>query len=92
LEEKETLVDTGRPYKEEGEVRTFLQEVDEFELVWHRDREDRIITPLGKTDWKFQFEDELPINIEGDIFINKNKFHRLIKGTGDIKLRVKKIL
>jgi len=85
-------VDTGNPYTEDGEVRTFLQEVDEFELVWHRDREDRIVTTLSETDWKFQFENELPIKIEEEIFIPKNKFHRLIKGTGDIKLRVKKII
>jgi len=85
-------VDTGKPYIENGEVRTFLQEVDEFELVWHRDRENRIVTTLSETDWKFQFENELPIKIEGEIYIPKNKFHRLIKGTGDIKLRVKKII
>ncbi len=85
-------MDTGKPYIENGEVRTFLQEVDEFELVWHRDREDRIVTTLSETDWKFQFENELPIKIEGEIYIPKNKFHRLIKGTGDIKLRVKKII
>ena len=85
-------MDTGKPYIENGEVRTFLQEVDEFELVWHRDREDRIVTTLSETDWKFQFENELPIKIEGEIYIPKNKFHRLIKGTGDIKLRVKKTI
>ncbi len=85
-------MDTGKPYIENGEVRTFLQEVDEFELVWHRDREDRIVTTLSETDWKFQFENELPIKIEEEIYIPKNKFHRLIKGTGDIKLRVKKII
>lgn len=85
-------MDTGKPYIENGEVRTFLQEVDEFELVWHRDREDRIVTTLSETDWKFQFENELPIKLEGEIHIPKNKFHRLIKGTGDIKLRVKKII
>jgi len=34
-------VDTGRPYIEEGEVRTFTDNVDEKELVWHRDYEDR---------------------------------------------------
>lgn len=85
-------MDTGRPYIEDGEVRTFFQEVDEFELVWHRDREDRIITSVNKTDWKFQFENELPVEIKGEIFIPKNKFHRLIKGSGDVKLKVKKLI
>ena len=30
------------PYTQEGEIRTFNQDTSEDELVWHRDREDRI--------------------------------------------------
>ena len=41
------------PFTEEGEVRIFTQDISEEELVWHRDREDRIIEPLHDTDWKF---------------------------------------
>ena len=32
-------------------IRTFSQDVDEHELVWHRDREDRIIIPLNENDY-----------------------------------------
>jgi hypothetical protein len=81
-----------RPYIEDGDVRTFTQDVGDFELVWHRDREDRVITPLHSTDWKFQFDNTPPQKIlEGSLFIPKETYHRLIKGSGDLKLKVEKL-
>jgi hypothetical protein len=81
-----------RPYKEDGDVRTFTQDVGDFELVWHRDREDREISPLHPTDWKFQFDNNTPQTLlEGSLFIPKETYHRLIKGSGDLKLKVKKL-
>ena len=84
-------MDTGKPYIEEGEVRTFIQDVDDFELVWHRDREDRVVDPINPTDWLIQFDNELPKKITRLLFIPKNTYHRLIKGTGDLTIRVKKL-
>lgn len=81
----------SRPYVEEGEVRTFSEEVQEFELVWHRDKEDRYIYPQHATDWKFQLDNDIPRVIENEIFIPKETYHRLIKGTGNLKVRIKKI-
>lgn len=89
--EAQTLVDTGRPYIEEGEIRTFLQSTPSFELVWHRDREDRLVSALEKTDWKFQLDNDIPRPLDKEIFIPKQTYHRLIKGTGDLKVRVKKL-
>tara|TARA_R110000803_G_scaffold193475_1_gene256408 strand:- start:215 stop:466 length:252 start_codon:yes stop_codon:yes gene_type:complete len=79
------------PYIEKGEIRTFTQDISEEELVWHRDREDRIIDPTYPTDWKFQFDNETPVNITRLLFIPKNTYHRLIKGTGDLTVKVKKL-
>lgn len=79
------------PYTQEGEIRTFNQDTSEDELVWHRDREDRIIDPLSPTDWKFQFDNQTPVNITRLLFIPKNTYHRLIKGTGDLIIKVKKL-
>ena len=84
-------MDTGRPYIEEGEVRTFTQDISEEELVWHRDREDRIIDPVESTNWMFQFDNELPKKITRLLFIPKGTYHRVIKGTGELKIRVKKL-
>jgi len=83
-------VDTGRPYIEEGEIRTFTDNVDEKELVWHRDYEDRIIEPLQEIDWKFQYDNNTPETLKR-LFIRRGVYHRLIKGTGDLKLKVIKL-
>jgi hypothetical protein len=71
--------------------RTFKSEVLSGEMVWHRDREDRYIEPIEPTNWFFQIDDTLPIKIEGRIFVPKGSWHRAIKGTGDLKIRIKKL-
>lgn len=84
-----------RPYTqsetESDIIRVFSEDVQEFELVWHRDKEDRIVTPLHKTDWKFQLDNDIPRIIEKEIFIPKETYHRLIKGTNNLKVRIQKI-
>jgi hypothetical protein len=84
------------PFKEEKIsentfIRTFYQNVNSNEMVWHLDKEDRIIESIAETDWKFQLDNELPINIKGEIFIPKGTYHRLIKGTGDLKIKLQKL-
>lgn len=81
----------SRPYQEEGQVRTFSEDVQEFELVWHRDKEDRVVKPLHKTDWKFQLDNDIPRVIENEIFIPRETYHRLIKGTGNLKVNILKL-
>ena len=80
------------PYSERRKdnliVRTFSQDIDEEELVWHRDREDREVTVLEETDWQFQFDNELPQVLKDTIFIPKNTYHRLIKGTGELNVHI----
>ena len=68
--------------------RKFTQDIDEEELVWHRDRRDREVKVLGNTDWQFQFEDSIPQQLQDTIFIPKNTYHRLIKGTGNLGIRI----
>lgn len=72
-------------------IRTFTESIDDGELKWHWDEEDRIIEPLHETDWMLQFDNELPIKIEGKIEIKKGVWHRLIKGNSDIRIKIKKI-
>lgn len=88
-------MDTGRPYietkKESYLIREFTQNTPEDEFVWHRDREDRWIESTSETDWKFQFDNETPVNITRLLFIPKNTYHRLIKGTGDLTIKVEKL-
>jgi hypothetical protein len=79
------------PYTEKGEIRTFSKDTEPDELKWHRDREERIVSPIGQNDWLFQRDNELPKPIEGDIRIPKGEWHRVIKGTTDLVVRVQKL-
>jgi hypothetical protein len=72
-------------------IREFYQETDSGEFSWHRDRESRIIESLEETDWLIQLDDELPKKIEGQIFIPMGIYHRLIKGSGDLKIKLQKL-
>lgn len=72
-------------------IREFNEDLDQAELVWHRDREDRVVRILEPGDgWKFQFEDELPFTIEPNmsISISKGEWHRVIKGLGTLKIQI----
>ena len=71
-------------------LREFSADVDEMELIWHEDREDRIVSVVEGNGWKFQFDEELPIEMEDgiDITIPKGVVHRVIKGKGPLKIKV----
>jgi hypothetical protein len=58
---------------------------------WHRDREDRIVEIIGETDWQLQMDNELPKTMSGKVFIPKEVWHRIIKGNGDLKVRITKL-
>jgi hypothetical protein len=83
------------PFKENKiSKNTFIREfthTDSGEFMWHRDREDRIIESIAETDWKIQIDNELPKKIEGEVFIPMGVYHRLIKGTGDLKINLTKL-
>jgi hypothetical protein len=79
-------------YIEEGyHIRTFFEGTDDMELVWHRDREDRIVEGVGDTDWMIQMDNELPKPLTESIYIPKETYHRVIKGSGNLKVKVKKL-
>jgi hypothetical protein len=81
-----------RPYKDvltdKAVIREFDESIDQIELMWHRDNEDRVVSPVNKTDWKFQIENQLPKEIQGEIFIPRGVWHRIIKGTGSVKVKI----
>jgi hypothetical protein len=89
-------VDSGRPYKDLEEtdfyiIREFDENIDPIELLWHRDDEDRTVEIIGETDWKLQLEDSLPTSLNQPIFIPRHQWHRVIKGTGNLKIKIYKI-
>ena len=81
-----------RPYKdvliEDTLIREFNENIDPIELMWHRDNEDRLIEAIGDTDWMFQIDNQLPIEMKGEIFIPRGIWHRIIKGTRSVKIKI----
>ena len=88
-------MDSGKPYTDieitdEYIIREFGDNIDPIELMWHRDDEDRIVEIIGNTDWKLQLDNSLPTSLQEHIFIPKHEWHRVIKGTGTLKLKINK--
>ena len=81
----------GKPYWEDGIIRTFDPTRDDKEFVWHRDMEDREIEVLEGEGWQLQIEDCLPFLLELDeeIHIPKMVYHRLIKGYNTLRIEIK---
>lgn len=69
--------------------RTFKQDISKDDL----DLKDRYITIISASNWMFQFDDELPIKLMDNqkIFIPKLKYHRIIKGDGELKIKIEEI-
>jgi hypothetical protein len=72
-------------------LREFEESVDTDDLEWHRDREDRIVEIIGETDWELQMDNQLPQRMTGKIFIPKEVWHRVIKGTNELKVKIIKL-
>jgi quercetin dioxygenase-like cupin family protein len=85
-----------KPYQEvinknNSRLREFKIDIDSNELVWHKDEKDRHITILEGEGWQFQKDNELPLLLkEGDIiFIPKETYHRIIKGSSNLLINIK---
>ena len=74
-------------------LREFSNDVDSHELVWHRDKKDRIVKILEGNNWKFQLDNKLPVTLtEGmTIFIPKQTYHRILKGSNNLKIEIKEV-
>ena len=73
-------------------LRKFNQETESGEFTWHRDREDRIVESINQTDWLVQIDNQLPQALNKPVFIPKGIYHRVIKGTGDLEIKVQKLI
>jgi hypothetical protein len=68
-------------------IRTFSADVEDGNLQWHRDREDRLVEATHETNWKIQFDNELPRPLKR-VIIPEGVYHRLIKGTDDLTISI----
>ena len=88
-------LDSGKPYTdlevtEDYTLRQFDESIDPIELLWHRDDEDRVVEIVGDTDWMLQLDNSLPTSLQERIFIPRHEWHRVIKGTGILTLKIYK--
>lgn len=92
--EDQTLPFTEEVIDENTTIRRFSPEFPEHLYKWHSDEEDRIIQVLEDSDWRFQYDNELPIPllIGIDIKIPKGVIHRIIKGTKSLTLKINKLI
>ena len=74
--------------------RIFKSDLEEEHLKWHYDEEDRLMMTTHETDWMFQYDNQLPFKIELDVTytIPKGQYHRLIKGTKDLEVKILKLV
>ena len=74
----------------EIKIRTFSSDTDIGEFTWHRDREDRVVELIEGENWYIQLDNELPKKLvkENKIFIPMGVYHRVIKGEGDLKVKI----
>ena len=72
-------------------IRVFSPEVEEEELKWHFDLKNRLVKILESNDWQFQLEDSLPTKLFNgqEIYIPQFVWHRVIKGSGYLKVSIK---
>lgn len=73
--------------------RTFKSDLKDEDLKWHYDEESRLMVTTHETDWMFQYDNDLPFKIElhTTYVIPKGQYHRLIKGTGDLEVKIFKL-
>jgi len=75
---------------ENSKIRIFSESVDDEELKWHRDREDRLVEVIEGDGWEIQFDNELPKSLTPgtQIVIPEGVYHRVIKGSSELKIKV----
>lgn len=71
-------------------VRTFDENTDENELIWHRDREGRVVRIIEGKNWGLQLDNQMPVKmVEGkEYFIPQEEWHRVIKGDGNLVIEI----
>lgn len=75
---------------EEYIIRKFPHDTEAEDLLWHRDRENRLIEHVSGSGWSFQYDNELPIPIEPNHYIDipAGAWHRIHRGSDDLIIKI----
>ena len=88
-------MNTPRPYKEKRTkdfiLREFNEKLNSNDLIWHQDKYDRVVEVIEDGGWSLQLQEGLPFRmISGqNYFIPSKTWHRIIKGVGPLKIKIK---
>ena len=84
-----------RPFEEKLEeewmIRKFSADSHPLDLVWHKDDATRIVVPLNENDWMYQEDNSLPVRIDKELLVVKGVYHRIIKGTTELVVKIKEL-
>jgi hypothetical protein len=73
-------------------TRCFKTNVLDSELIWHRDKENRLVEIIEPGGWWFQMDNEIPIKLYKNqiIAIHAEVWHRVIRGNNDLVIKITK--
>tara|TARA_R110001592_G_scaffold162601_1_gene396220 strand:+ start:20185 stop:20499 length:315 start_codon:yes stop_codon:yes gene_type:complete len=71
-------------------IRYFNKKYPKYLFKWHYDEENRIVEVLNETDWKFQFDNKIPIILSKgqQVKIPKGAIHRVIPGCKPLTVKI----
>lgn len=71
-------------------LREFSRDIHQDELIWHRDKNSRIVEVISGIGWKFQRDNSRPVLLrEGDRFkIPAEQYHRLLRGKTNLVVKI----
>lgn len=74
------------------EKRKFSKDTSDEELIWHVDKEDRLVYIKKSGGWRVQYDNQLPFFLSDNtyIFIPKGMWHRIIRGDDKLVVNVYK--
>lgn len=74
-------------------IREFDYPIQENQLYWHKDKNDRVVSVIAGTNWKLQLDNSLPILLLPleEYFVPKETYHRLILGDSKLILKIKEV-
>jgi hypothetical protein len=89
------VASTPRPYRESRSasgslLREFSGDAHPADLIWHKDREERVVRVIHSQGWQLQLSEGLPFPlVEGNSYrIPARSWHRVIRGDGSLKIEI----
>jgi quercetin dioxygenase-like cupin family protein len=83
------------PYTEDKEdgyiIREFDSNISNEELVWHRDKKNRVVEIIEGSGWRLQMDNKLPIELKEGMVIEipKETYHRIGRGNTKLVIKIK---